>query len=450
MTAPHYADDDVAVYYADCRALLAELPAESVDAVVTDPPYDLTAGKKGGTGPASLNPNSPAGRARISTGGGFMGQSWDATGVAFDPQTWQAVMRVLKPGGHLLAFGGSRTWHRLAVAIEDAGFELRDSIAWIYSQGFPKSLDVSKALDKAAGVEREMLSEGPSATRMIPGAHQNCTGTRIKDSGGVFVPQQTAPVTEAAKTWSGWGTALKPSFEPIVVARKPFTGSVADNVLAHGTGALHIDACRIPTTDMLAGSGVTPLSYAGTNARPLHDDAEPRESHQHEAGRWPTNVMLDDVQAEALDSQSGVLKSGANPVRRSSDKFRHAYGDFAGQSTCVAHRGADEGGASRFFPVFRYESKASSAERPSADGVVHPCVKPLDLMRWLVRLVAGSGGVVLDPFAGSGTTAEACVLEHMRCIAIENYAPYLPLIVTRLTKPLEVGFDFEAPSVITG
>lgn len=140
MTAPHYVDDDVTVYYADCRDLLAELPAESVDAVVTDPPYDLTAGKKGGTGPASLNPNSPAGRARISTGGGFMGQSWDATGVAFDPQTWVAVMRVLKPGGHLLAFGGSRTWHRLAVAIEDAGFELRDSIAWIYSQGFPPEI----------------------------------------------------------------------------------------------------------------------------------------------------------------------------------------------------------------------------------------------------------------------------------------------------------------------
>lgn len=403
---PHYADDQVTLYHGDCLEVLTELSEASVDAVVTDPPYDLTAGKKGGTGAASVNLSSPYGRSRIGTGngaGGFMGQSWDATGVAFDPETWRQVARVLKPGGHLLAFGGSRTWHRLAAAVEDAGFEIRDSIAWLYGSGFPKSLDVSKAIDK------------------------------------------TDP--DSAGLWEGWGTALKPSFEPIVVARKPLSGTVAANVLEHRTGALNIDGCRVGDGSDSQG----PRPAAEPSATRRYGDrggvsltATPGPRGGSPDGRWPTNVVLDEDQAAELDQQSGVLKSGANPTRRGSDKFRNAYGEFAGQTECVAHRGANEGGASRFFPVFRYEAKAPSSERPSADGVAHPTVKPLELMRWLVRLVTPPKGLVLDPFAGSGTTAEACVHEHMHCITVEREADYLPLILSRLTKPIEVGFDFTA------
>ena len=204
------------IHVGDCRDVLAAMPDASVDSIVTDPPYELTAGKRGGTGTASMNVNSPAGRARIGTGG-FMGQQWDATGIAHNVEMWAECLRVLKPGGHLLAFGGTRTFHRLACAIEDAGFELRDSVlnlhgggdcpwlaAWGFGSGFPKSLDVSKAL-------------------------------------------------QASDLWRGWGTALKPAFEPIVMARKPLVGTVAANVLAHGTGGLNIDACRVPTSDDLNG-----------------------------------------------------------------------------------------------------------------------------------------------------------------------------------------------------
>jgi hypothetical protein len=274
-------------------------------------------------------------------------------------------------------------------------------------------LDVCKAIDKAAGAERDVVATGAPVKPMIPGADQNRTGSSIKDNGREYVPIQTAAATAEAAQWQGWGTALKPAFEPIVVARKPLAGTVAHNVQAHGTGALNIDGCRVdPACD--------------TDA----------------IGRWPANVALDNAAASELDRQTGTLKSGANPTRRGSDKLRNVYGDFAGQPDCVGHRGADEGGASRFFPVFRYAAKAASSERPVANGVTHPTVKPLELMRWLVRLVTPPHGVVLDPFGGSGTTAEACIHEHMRCIAIEQEPDYLPLLVQRLRKPIEVGFDF--------
>lgn len=412
---PYYSDDAVTLYHGDCLDVLAKLPEASVDAVVTDPPYDLTAGKKGGTGAASVNLNSPYGRSRIGTGngaGGFMGQSWDATGVAFDPETWRRVARVLKPGGHLLAFGGSRTWHRLAAGIEDAGFEIRDSIAWLTGSGFPKSLNVAKAIGNASA--------------MNGGAGQ------------VELPSE-------AKQWQGWGTALKPAFEPIVVARKPLSGTVTANVLAHGTGALNIDACRVG--DGSDSQGPRPDTEASATRRygdrgSVSLTATPGPRGGSPDGRWPTNVLLDEDQAAALDQQSGVLKSG---LMRSGTKRAERdgviYGRLEGDAT-TRDTYADSGGASRFFPVFRYEAKAPGSERPSANGVAHPTVKPLALMRWLVRLVTPPGGLVLEPFAGSGTTAEACIHEHMRCIAIEREADYLPLITARLTKPIAVGFDF--------
>lgn len=230
------------------------------------------------------------------------------------------------------------------------------------------------------------------------------------------------------------GTALKPAFEPIVVARKPLSGTVAANVLEHGTGALNIDACRVG--DEVRHASFTSFAPASGNRLGAAGTQEARRGTQGDVkryeGRWPTNVVLDEHQAEVLDRQSGV----------SSSRVGRPRGAASGAGWGMTATGAeydDAGGASRFFPVFRYEAKAPTSERPSADGVQHPTVKPLDLMRWLVRLVTPIGAVVLEPFAGSGTTAEACVLEDRRCIAIEREADYLPLIVSRLRKPLQQG-----------
>lgn len=471
---PHLAGDAVTVYVGDCLQVLRSddfgydwslgyrpgrlIPDASVDAVITDPPYGIGfMGKQWDCGKSFVERKA----ARRNTSD-HVGGNHNPSGAADAARTrrveaqrfgaWCGVwasecLRVLKPGGHLLAFGGARTWHRLASAVEDAGFEVRDSIAWLYGGGFPKSVDVSKAIDKAAGVERPVV--GSVAARM-PQAQATGWGNPGVDNfrdahKGTHDMPVTAPVTESAARWQGWGTALKPAFEPIVVARKPLAGTVAANVLEHGTGALNIDACRVHS------AGSEPKNYtvkrwapgASVNKTGHWKQADVAYTGLTAAGRWPTNVVLDDALAAELDAQSGVLKSGANPARRGSDKFRNTYGAFTGQTECVAHRGADEGGASRFFPVFRYAAKAPSGQRPAVDGLTHPTVKPLDLMRWLVRLVTPPHGVVLDPFAGSGTTAEAAIHEHRRAIVIERDHDYVPLIVARLRKPMEIGFDFD-------
>jgi len=375
---PYYADEAVMLYHGDNRDVIATLPANSVDAVVTDPPYEL----------------------------GFMGRRWDSSGIAYNVDLWADIWRVLKPGGHLLAFGGTRTWHRLACAIEDAGFEVRDSLAWMYGSGFPKSLDVSKAIDKAAGVTfTESPAEGVGFMNPDGRDGYNVTKNRLTREG---------ESTDAARQWQGWGTALKPAFEPVVVARKPLIGTVAANVLAHGTGALNVDGARIGT------------EIYGATKHPERDGLP--------IGRWPANVILDESQAEALDRQSGVTSSqrvtAPKPMQRQDNEV---YGKGIG-SIDPDNTYGDTGGASRFF----YTAKADATERPRVDGVAHPTVKPLDLMRYLVRLVTPPGGTVLEPFAGSGTTAEACIVEGFSCIAIEREADYLPLILQRITKPIEV------------
>lgn len=462
--SPYYQDESVTLYHGDCLDVLRELPDASVDAVCTDPPYALE----------------------------FMGKTWDGWSTPAAFQEWCGLwaaecLRVLKPGGHLLAFGGSRTWHRLAVAVEDAGFEIRDSIAWLYGSGFPKSLDVSKAIDRAAGAEREVVGRARGAA------------TSSTASLGVFRPEYdvTTPATPDAERWQGWGTALKPAFEPIVVGRKPLDGTVAANVLAHGTGALNIDATRTRRGDgdRTEYGRDRHLPHANTTAS-LGRFAEVTPYVPNDAGRWPTNVVLDDTQAAELDRQSGITRSNVRqPTGRDDRGIPNGDGNVVVRRNDTQARGiADQGGASRFFPVFpnpeeetscaaptehattrtatgaegatpapsttvrsapaaggsggttdlptfRYEAKAPTSERPSAGDVAHPTVKPLDLMRWLVRLVTPPGGVVLEPFAGSGTTAEACVLEGFRCIAIEREADYLPLITSRLSKPLQLGLD---------
>jgi DNA modification methylase len=421
--------DGVTVFHGDCRDVMRDLPDDSVDSVVTDPPYDLTANKRGGSGEASVTLANPYGRARI---GGFMGKEWDATGVAFEIETWAEALRVLKPGGHLLAFGGTRTWHRLAVAIEDAGFEVRDSVAWMYGSGFPKSLDVSKAIDKADG---RSGARSPNSGGYKGGTSFGAGPASWRTDN--YIPsEQHEPKSEQAKTWQGWGTALKPAHEPIVVARKPLIGTVAENVQTHGTGALNIDGCRIEASDQavldaavarMAGNEVKgDLNFAGKAS------IKPNSAQ----GRWPANVILDESQAAELDKQSGVTSYNPPATWKNGTGTSEGWGTVGKAEPGETRTGfGDRGGASRFF----YVAKANKKERPNVNGIAHPTVKPMTLMRYLVRLVTPPGGTVLEPFAGSGTTIEACVIEGFNCIAIEREADYLPLIQARLNRPIQAA-----------
>ncbi|SJN22347.1 DNA-methyltransferase [Mycetocola reblochoni] len=362
------------------------MPDASVDAIVTDPPYEL----------------------------GFMGKGWDSSGIAYDPEVWAQALRVLKPGGHLLAFGATRTWHRLAVAVEDAGFEIRESIAWMYGSGFPKSMDVAKAIDKAAGIRRGRAGAVVSGNGAMSGGNYERT-------------EKGAPATAEAEKWAGWGTALKPAFEPVVVARKPSDGTVAANVLAHGTGALNIDASRIGRGDgdRTEYGRDKLLDYAHERvAMGVINQTTPYAPH--DAGRFPSNVILDESQAAELDKQTGVTTSRKGKPR--SGKSGDGWG-----MTATGAEYDDIGGASRFF----YVAKAGADERPVVDGVAHATVKPLALMRYLVRLITPPGGTVLDPFAGSGTTLEAALIEGFNAVGIELEADHLPLIRKRLGTPIQ-------------
>ena len=328
----------------DCLARLRELPDASVAAVVTDPPYGL----------------------------GFMGKAWDHAVPSAD--VWREVLRVLRPGGHMVAFFGSRTYHRGAVAIEDAGFEVRDQLMWIYGSGFPKSHDVSKAIDKAAGAEREVLS-----TRRV----QDIRGGKYNSADAYMEHAITAPATDAARQWQGWGTALKPAHEPIVLARKPLVGTVATNVLAHGTGAINVDGCRVgdeELPEMIAGQARVGTFERGEMVTPAR------------VGRWPANVTHD-----------------------GSDEPRGLLGD-----------------AARFF----YSPKADAEDRneglPRDMRNTHPTVKPVDLMRWLVRLITPPGGLVLDPFMGSGSTGKAALLDGFDFIGVDLDPKHVAIAEARL------------------
>lgn len=405
------------VRHGDCLEVMRGMPDCSVDAVVTDPPYQI----------------------------GFMGKAWDRQAAH---EEWAAeCLRLLKPGGHLLAFGGTRTYHRLTAGIEDAGFEIRDSIVWLYGSGFPKSHDVSKAIDKAAGAERGVVRTAYGARN---GNGNNADyGAFGSAADGTY--KVTAPATEAARQWAGWGTALKPAHEPIVVARKPLAGTVAANVSEWHTGAINVDACRVeyqgdaPSQATWNGKGGT--GRGSELIGQISDGmkaAYARGEIPVPSGRWPPNVVLthaydcqdpgpcaEGCPVAELDQQSGTTVS-ARKVGPRSGKTPGTYGAFTGQAD-VTRGHDDSGGASRYFPAFRWQAKAPPKQRPRVDGVSHPTVKPLALIQWLCRLVTPPGGVVLDPYLGSGTTAEACHLEGFSCIGIEREAEYLPLIAERLT-----------------
>ena len=393
----------------DCLEVMKTLPDCSVDAVVTDPPYGLA----------------------------FMGKRWDYDVPSVE--IWAECLRVLKPGGHLLAFAGTRTQHRMAVRIEDAGFEIRDMIAWVYGSGFPKSLDVSKAIDKAAGAEREVVgSRKLTGTARIKGqAAYGATSGRSEDAyqDGSEINDTlplTAPATPEAQQWAGWGTALKPALEPITMARKPLEGTVAANVLAHGTGGLNVDGCRVAHDEdcrMMA-----PSQANIDNPSEKHRQAGRREAvlELKPGGRWPANLIHD-----GSDEVVGLFPANAGafaPVRGSepSKPAKNTYGEYA-RGGGAFHN--DTGSAARFF----YTAKASRDDR--SDGNTHPTVKPTDLMRYLCRLVTPPGGVVLDPFMGSGSTGKAAMLEGFEFIGIEREAAYHAIAESRIGRAAAAGYQ---------
>jgi site-specific DNA-methyltransferase (adenine-specific) len=410
--------------------ILPTLADNSIDSIVTDPPYEL----------------------------GFMGKKWDSSGIAYSVELWQQCLRVLKPGGHLLAFSGSRTYHRMVVSIEDAGFEIRDMISWISNKTFPKSLNIGKAIDKAAGAEREVIGKHSAPAGKSP----VMTGSRTVTEAGFWARGDTdvditAPATDEAKQWDGWGTALKPTVEPIVMARKPIEGTVANNVLTYGTGGLNIDGSRIKAH----GDNLNGGKRGGTDNEVYAKGLGNSSGKSSELdGRWPANLIIDQDTAELLDEQTSHLHAAGNK-KDTADGLDKGY---ESSSFEMSYKGRanrthnDSGGASRFF----YVAKASKRDRnegleelplgqskfgnqkETVDGSLnskhrgeprqnfHPTVKPTSLMEYLIKLVTPPNGTVLDPFTGSGSTGKAAILQGFDFIGIEMTEEYLPIIEGRL------------------
>jgi len=402
----------------DCLDQLKTIKDNSVDSIVTDPPYGLS----------------------------FMGKKWD-----YDvPSTeiWEECIRVLKPGGHLLSFAGSRTYHRMAVRIEDAGFEIRDQIMWIYGSGFPKSHNIGKAVDKIEGNEREVVGENPNVRKADSQKNTILEGGFKEDD----------IITKGNSDWEGWGTALKPAHEPIVMARKPLIGTVANNVLEYGVGGINIDGCRI-------GNEKVSIHHAGSSSSETYgwnkgDKKDSSKDYYENEGRFPANIILDEEAGRILDEQSGDRKS--SPFNHKL-KTNNIYGNYNFDETNGGYN--DSGGASRFF----YCPKANKKDRDEGQDAVsnpfklrpaigatyagnqttskiganpnkptepraniHPTVKPTDLMQYLIRLVTPKGGIVLDPFMGSGSTGKAAVREGMQFIGIEREEEYFHIAKQRI------------------
>lgn len=374
----------IELHLGDCLEILSAMPEMSVDAIVTDPPYGLS----------------------------FMGKKWDYD--VPDEAVWRECLRVLKPGGHLLCFAGTRTQHRMAVRIEDAGFEIRDMIAWVYGSGFPKSHDVSKAIDRAAGAEREVVER----TRRDAGSKSDHAFEHSRS----LEYDITAPATPEAQQWSGWGTALKPALEPITVARKPLIGTVAENVLRYGTGAINVDGCRVGRR----ADDQSRWSHTGSKAsdnRAMSGGNYARDPQPDAAGRFPANLIHDGSEEVVglFPERDGAVSNGTKGTTGSSGIYNKGW-------VAVAQKPgrADSGSAARFF----YCAKASKADRD--EGNHHPTVKPTDLMRYLCRLITPPGGIVLDPFMGSGSTGKAAVLEGFSFIGIERELEYIEIARARI------------------
>ena len=413
----------------DCRDSMRGMAENSIDAIVSDPPYGL----------------------------GFMGKGWDhgVPGAEF----WQEALRVAKPGAYLLAFGGTRTFHRLTVAIEDAGWEIRDCIMWVYGSGFPKSHDVSKGIDKAAGAEREVVGIGLHA------AHRQSRpfGQGATQDEGIDSRTITAAATEAAKQWNGWGTALKPAWEPIIVARKPLTGTVAENVGQYGTGGINIDGCRVGTSGASNHGSTT-----GSGQNGIYGTFRPMQAVDYGKGRWPANLIHDGSE-EVVGLFPDV--DGTYGMKKVEGGHRFIVGDT--ETVQKFDRGfQDSGSAARFF----YCAKANQQDRNEGcenlppkrdsdrtleDGVGgdnprnrsnnarrnhHPCVKPTALMRYLCRLVTRPGGIVLDPFMGSGSTGKGAVSEGFSFVGCELDPEYIEIARARIASVGDVQEDAPEPA----
>ena len=412
------------LHHGDCLEWLRTLPSESVDAVVTDPPAGIT----------------------------FMDKAWDhhkggrAEWVAWLAEVMRECLRVLKPGGHALVWSLPRTEHWTACAVEDAGFEIRDGIYHLFAEGWPKSLDVSKAIDAAAGAEREVV--GTKAG--LPGyslAASKGRGHSVGVGGSGDPVREcavTAPATDDAKRWQGWGTALKPACERWVLARKPLADTVAANVVAHGVGALNVDGCRVeirarPSIERrktAARTGSTRTRGASGIVDRTSAERFMEQRASEALGRWPSNIVLSHAETcgdecdaacpvRGLDEQTRDLRNTGVKTPFWGGGTRNVFVGRTDRGRVIpleiANRG-DSGGASRFFPVFHpfgYFGKAKSANQRGGRENRHPTVKNIELMRWLVRLITPRGGVVLDAFGGSGTTGVAALLEGCSFVAAE-------------------------------
>lgn len=396
---------------------------ESVDAIITDPPYEL----------------------------GFMGKTWDSTGVAFNKDTWSKCLNALKPGGYLLAFGGSRTYHRIACAIEDAGFEIRDTIMWLYGSGFPKSMNIGLAIDKKNGIES--IDTGEKINSM------NSLGIMHDDN---WKSAKDITRKKATNEWEGWGTALKPSYEPIIVARKPFKGTLVDNVMQYGVGGLNIEECRV-------GNEVISIHNApvGTFAGGEYNRGSDTDSYRESTGRFPANTILTYDETDYKEVCSGFpYTKGTGEKRKRKGQDSTCYGKYNATTDTSNSCWGDEGSASRYFycakaskkdrdeglsdfetktKVFNGKSSESSKDikdvekRFTTEGKnIHPTVKPTELMQYLVRLVAPKGAVIMDCFNGSGSTGKAVMYENLerssgyKYIGIEMTEEYLPISAARI------------------
>jgi site-specific DNA-methyltransferase (adenine-specific) len=390
-----------------------------VDSVVTDPPYHLTSivERFGKEGSAPVKDKDGAFQ-RQSVG--FMGKEWDGGDIAFQPETWELALKLLKPGGHLLAFSGSRTYHRMAVAIEDAGFDIRDQIMWLYGSGFPKSLNIGKSVDKKLGNER--IKTGQTKTHSNKGMPQAEERTPI--GAGAFGQEVEEEITVGTSEWEGWGTALKPAHEPIVLARKSLSeNSIVANVLKHRTGGIHIDACRIEGKD-------NPVKWTKPRGGIWKTDSDAKAKLvENKKGRFPSNVMHDgsDVVKDIFPKSKGFVSNGNAPVGE------HSKGNIKPMRRGNAVSYGDDGSAARYF----YCPKTSKSEKGNDN--THPTVKPIKLMKYLCRLVTPKGGTVLDPFMGSGSTGIAAKDEGFEFIGIEREKEYFEIAERRVSvaSPLE-------------
>ena len=476
----------------DCLEVLKTIPDNSVDSVVTDPPYHLTSivkrfGKEG-SAPAQFGTDGAYARASK----GFMGKEWDGGDIAFRTDVWSECLRVLKPGGHLLSFSHSRTYHRMAVAIEDAGFEIRDSIMWIYGSGFPKSHNIGKAIDKRGGesigwfgewlkkwrdenqIPQSQVAElFPSKTGGLTGcvsnwelgnnlptneqfnkicetfnlpfksleeAEREFIGTKTSGIGKAFTKDgwgsghDEVEITKGNSDYEGWGTALKPAHEPICMARKPLSEkSIAENVLKWGTGGINIDGCRIEselrTTPIHSDDVKDDTTLFGLHKTIQHERVETTE------GRFPANIILDEEAGKLLDEQSGPTSQGHWSKTKTTGFGEFGNGSSTYEGVGPKDKNKDKQGASRFF----YSPKTSKKERGEDNN--HPTVKPLKLMEYLIKLVTPKGGVVMDCFMGSGSTGVAARNLGFKFIGIEREQEYMDIAKQRITQSVQTKLD---------